>query len=343
MMADESQALVVQTGPLVMRGEMDISATRARVDDFVERIKLMDEVVTKLMEEGDGADYWKIPTAKKPSLLNAGADKLNAFFGYAPSFEVVDSFLDKLTWVYSVKYRCILTHRDSGVVVGEGIGSCTNRESKYYYRQGAHKCPKCGAEALVHSGKKNGWFCVPDKSGCRAWFPDAGAEAKVIGAQDTAKIVNPDLADTLNTIDKMAQKRSKVAAVLNVTGLTRKYTQDVEDAPRQAAGGGEPPEDQPYTPEDTHTTDRKPSAPVEPAKPAPVRLDKTTLEIFANQVKDMTPELADKDRAALIAKVGKATIPSYAVPAWNDWRYLTVEQLDPLLAAIKVEIEKGDK
>jgi hypothetical protein len=327
MMADESQALVVQTGPLVMRGEMDISATRARVDDFVERIKLMDEVVTKLMEEGDGADYWKIPTAKKPSLLNAGADKLNAFFGYAPSFEVVDSFLDKLTWVYSVKYRCILTHRDSGVVVGEGIGSCTNRESKYYYRQGAHKCPKCGAEALVHSGKKNGWFCVPDKSGCRAWFPDAGAEAKVIGAQDTAKIVNPDLADTLNTIDKMAQKRSKVAAVLNVTGLTRKYTQDVEDAPRQqTAGNDDPPPDDPYVPEDTHTTDRNPAG--------------NGGSTFVKTLEAKTPGMTGAARKALVNEVGRDLYGKAWVNAWVDYPRtaegpLTEEQQDALLVTIE--------
>jgi len=332
-MADELVP-VVQSGPLVMRGEMDISATRARVDDFVERIALMDEVVTKLMVEGDGADYWRIPTAKKPSLLKAGADKLNAFFGFAPRFEVVTERLDVLTWVYAVKYRCILTHRDSGVVMGEGIGSCTNREAKYYYRQGAHKCPKCHAEALVHSGKKNGWFCVPDKSGCRAWFPDNSPEAKVISGQDTARIVNPDLADTINTIDKMAEKRALVAAVLNVTGLTRKYTQDVEDAPRQPATGNDdpPPDDPPYTPEDTHTTDRKPTAPAGNGKP--VMLDKMTRELFSGKVIDLTPGKTDKERLALIVMVGKATIPSY-----SDWRYLTAEQIDPLLDAIKTEIE----
>jgi hypothetical protein len=141
------------------------------------------------------------------------------------------------------------------------------------------------------------------------------------------KVVNPDLADSINTIDKMAQKRAKVAAVLNVTGLTRKYTQDVEDGPRQQAAGNDDvlPDDPPYPPDDPHTTDRK-----------PVMLDKTTREIFANSVKDLTPKSDDKARAALVAKVGKAIIPGY-----SDWRYLTTEQLDPLLAAIKTEIEKG--
>jgi hypothetical protein len=329
MMADESQALVVQTGPLVMRGEMDISATRARVDDFVERIKLMDEVVTKLMEEGDGADYWKIPTAKKPSLLNAGADKLNAFFGYAPSFEVVDSFLDKLTWVYSVKYRCILTHRDSGVVVGEGIGSCTNRESKYYYRGGERVCPKCGKPFIKKSkypprgaahGTEPGWYCYSKLGGCGEEF---AVNDPAIVDQSAVKAVNPDLADTLNTIDKMAQKRSKVAAVLNVTGLTRKYTQDVEDAPRQqAAGNDDPPPDDPYVPEDTHTTDRNPTAP-------PAKMVKDYQAEFAKGVKALYPNeppavVQEKIQAAGAAVVG----PEFD----GKWRALAADKLAELMA-----------
>jgi len=329
-MAENELAPVVQTGPLVMRGEMGISELRARVDDFVERIDLMNEVVDKLMVEGE--DYGKIPGVKKPSLFQPGADKLNAFFGYVPEFEVINRDLDKLTGLYYVSYRCILTHRESGVKVGEGLGSATNREVKHYYRQGERHCPQCHGAYIKRSkyppkgqpDAEPGWYCYGKLGGCGANF---AADDPAIINQQTGRDVNPDLADTINTIDKMAQKRAKVYAVLNATGLTRKYTQDVEDAPH-----GEdtpPPDDPPYTPEDTHTTDRKATT--------PAKLDKLTCDLFAGKVRELTPDSTDKTRGALIAKCGKALYPGYV-----DWRNLTQDQLDPLLTAIKAEVEKAD-
>jgi len=332
-MAENELVPVVQTGPLVMRGEMDSGQLRARVEDFVERIKLMDEVVDRLMEEGDGKDYGIIPGVKKPSLFQAGADKLNAFFGYAPEFEVAHRDLDKASGLYFVTYRCRLIHRETGVKVGEGIGSANNREVKYYYRQGERVCPKCKQPTIKRSkypprgtNDEPGWYCFGKIGGCGENF--AAADPAIVD-QQTGKVVNPDLADTINTIDKMAQKRAKVAAVLNVTGLTRKYTQDVEDGPRQHDDTGD--RGNPY-PEDESPPQASQDA--ENGK-KPVMLDKTSRELFAVKVEEITPDTKDKDRAALIAKVGKDTIPGY-----NDWRYLTIDQLDPLLAAIKTEVER---
>jgi len=49
---------------------------------------------------------------------------------------------------------------------------------------------------------------------------------------DTAlyRIPNPDVADVVNTIQKMAQKRALVAATLIATSASEFFTQDVEDA-----------------------------------------------------------------------------------------------------------------
>jgi hypothetical protein len=49
---------------------------------------------------------------------------------------------------------------------------------------------------------------------------------------DTAlyRVPNPDVADVVNTIQKMAQKRALVAATLIATSASEFYTQDVEDA-----------------------------------------------------------------------------------------------------------------
>lgn len=334
-MAENEMVPVVQTGPLVMRGEMDLSMTRARISDFVERIKLMDEVVQKLMVPDE--DYGTIPGVKKPSLFQPGADKLTAFFGYTPEFSVESRELDKATGLYFVTYRCTLIHRESGVKVGEGIGSATNREVKYYYRTGERVCPKC-KQATIKRSKyppKNqpdaepGWYCFGKIGGCGENF---AANDPAITDQQTGKVVNPDLADSINTIDKMAQKRAKVAAVLNVTGLTRKYTQDVEDGPRNGQDAGD--DGNPYPPADEPPTASQDAGNGKPA--APATLDKETCEIFAGRVRELTPGMTDPKRGGLISRCCKVLYPDVA-----GWRNLTVDQLDPLLAAIKTEAEKA--
>ena len=45
------------------------------------------------------------------------------------------------------------------------------------------------------------------------------------------RIPNPDIADLVNTIQKMAQKRALVAATLIATSASEFFTQDVEDIP----------------------------------------------------------------------------------------------------------------
>ncbi len=307
-----------------MRGEMDSGQLRARVEDFVERIKLMDEVVDRLMEKEQ--DYGMIPGVKKPSLFQAGADKLNAFFGYAPSFEVVYRDLDKGSGLYFVTYRCTLTHKESGVNVGEGIGSANNREVKYYYRQGERVCPKCKQPTIKRSkfpprgtNDEPGWYCYGKVGGCGENF---AANDPAIVDQQTGKVVNPDLADSINTIDKMAQKRAKVAAVLNVTGLTRKYTQDVEDAPH---GGEQPPDDMPPLDEEPpRTTDRRPTAPAGNGKTL-----KAHQSDFSAGVKSLYPNeppavVKEKIQAAGAAVVGSGFD--------GDWRKLDADKLAELMA-----------
>jgi hypothetical protein len=63
---------------------------------------------------------------------------------------------------------------------------------------------------------------------------------------DTAlyRVPNPDVADVVNTIQKMAQKRALVAATLIATSASEFFTQDVEDADpfgRNIETGSHPP------------------------------------------------------------------------------------------------------
>lgn len=96
----------------------------------------------------DGRDYGAIPGAgAKKVLLKPGAERLCVAFGLRPTFEVITgeadhdrevSYVDRFRkaatsrGLYRYVVKCRL-ERD-GVVVGEGVGSCSTMESKYVSR-----------------------------------------------------------------------------------------------------------------------------------------------------------------------------------------------------------------
>ena len=101
---------------------------------------------------------------------------------------------------YEVK--CTLTSRDTGEVMGEGVGTCSTMESKYRYRS-----------KLVNGSK--------------------------------VREENPDIADTWNTVLKIAKKRANVDAVKSTTAASDIFTQDIEDMPQ--AYQAQQPKAQPQT------------------------------------------------------------------------------------------------
>lgn len=178
-------------------------------------------------------DYGVVPgTGSKPSLLKPGAEKLCSFFGLAPVFVPVETVQD---WTgkehdgeafFLYRYRCELYR--NGVMVGSGIGSCNSWESKYRYRTAEKVCPNCHQPAII-AGKAEyggGWVCFKKKGGCGAKFPE---NHPAIVNQPSGKVANPDPADIVNTVDKMAQKRALVAATLIAVNASEFFTQDIED------------------------------------------------------------------------------------------------------------------
>jgi hypothetical protein len=180
-----------------------------------------------------GTDFGVVPgTGDKPTLLKPGAEKLASLFGLSPLFEAVDRVMD---WTgdahggepfFYVAYRCTLTRGE--IVAGQGVGSCNSWEKKYRWRQGERVCPECGKPAII-KGKADyggGWLCFKKKDGCGYKFADNDPR---IVTQQVGQVKNPDPADVVNTIDKMAQKRALVAAVLIAVNASEMFTQDVED------------------------------------------------------------------------------------------------------------------
>lgn len=181
----------------------------------------------------EGLDFGTIPGANKPALLKPGAEKLSSFFGLCSHFEDVSHTED---WTgeahagepfFYYRVRCILVNA-SGVKIATADGSCNSWETKYRYRQAQRSCPECGKNAII-KGKAEyggGWLCFAKKGGCGAKFADNDT---AITGQQIGQAKNPDPAELVNTILKMAQKRALVAAVLIGCGASDYFTQDVDD------------------------------------------------------------------------------------------------------------------
>jgi hypothetical protein len=210
-----------------------------KIEQAVQRREALVAFGEKILEKD--VDYGVIPgTGTKPTLLKPGAEKLCSFFGLEPYFNQVAETVD---WTgeahggemfYYIRYRAELRRGDR--LLGSGEGSCNSWESKYRWRQGRRKCPRCGQEAII-VGKEQyggGWVCWKQKQGCGAQFKD---DDPAIKGQTVGRIPNPDIADAVNTIQKMAQKRALVAAVLIATGASEFYTQDIEDVSSIDTGG----------------------------------------------------------------------------------------------------------
>jgi len=209
----------------------------------------------------DGVDYGVIPgTNDKPVLLKPGAEKLTTLFGLRPRFLLVDKMEDWDQGRFYYRYRCELLDR-SGQFLADAEGSCNSLESKYRWRQARLTCPSCGADTVMRSRYpprndpqgKPGWYC----RSCKAQYA-FGDER--ITKQETGRVENPEPFSLINTIQKMAQKRALVAAVLVATGASEFFTQDLEDMPVSGAVVEQetaPPEPESAEPE-TPDNDREP-------------------------------------------------------------------------------------
>lgn len=197
------------------RAGMALSFAEMRI-----RVQQLDEFYRGVMQKG--TDYDVIPGTPKPTLLQPGAQMLDAVFGLAPIFEEIEGTVrDYEGGFFAYEIRCKLLSKATGETVAEGLGSCNNKEGRYRWRDAKPTCPECGYELRVSRNAPE-WYCWRQKGGCGATYPLDQIEAG-------GKVENDDPYTLANTILKMAQKRAHVAATLNATGASRIFTQDVED------------------------------------------------------------------------------------------------------------------
>lgn len=179
---------------VIDRGVMRGADLKARLDMIID---LADHAMK------DKVDYGTVPGTDKPSLWQAGADKLCVAFQVAPKVRLIEPINTESD---ERAYRVIVVgvHQGTGVELGEGAGECSSNEEKYRWRYSVHE---------------NEWKNTPDDLR-RLKFKRDGS---------TTQQIRTNPADVANTVLKMAVKRAKIAMVLAVTGAAAIFTQDVED------------------------------------------------------------------------------------------------------------------
>ena len=223
-----------------------LAETRS-LDQLVERRKLIEGAMSELMR--DGEHYGVIPGTErkdkdgkdisKPTLLQPGAQLLCSAFMLEPQFDTRKSFAGD--GHLDVEAFCTLVHIPTQTAaVTRAEGYCTTREERYAYRWANRTCPECGKPAVLRSKDKPEWFCWRKRDGCGRSFADGTPGAAALAIQEEGKVPNPNLADTYNTVVKMAEKRALVAAVLLATGASDVFTQDLEDKGEDAGTSSAP-------------------------------------------------------------------------------------------------------
>jgi hypothetical protein len=210
------------------------------LETAVERFKQLGQFVKTIMRPD--TDFGIIPGTPKPTLLKPGAEKLCTFFGLTKEEVILDKVMD---WTgkdhggepfFYFHYQIVLSRNSR--LVAEADGSANSWETKHRYRQGEYKCPKCGKETIRRgkADKGGGYYCWSKLGGCGTTFKAGDA---AIEGQDVGKKKNPDPADLVNTIQKMAYKRALVAATLVAVNASEYFTQDIEDLPGFSPGASE--------------------------------------------------------------------------------------------------------
>lgn len=160
-----------------------------------QRLMLAKFVKSQLVEadfskQGEG-DYGVIPGTKKNCLFKQGAEKLMRLFSLGVRFKVIDKEVDRHANFALYTYEAEVYLVRTGQAIASCMATANSQEVKYKERT--------------------------------EWRKNAN------GVRESFKVETP-IYDVINTLQKMAQKRALVGAVILATGASEYFTQDVLDA-----------------------------------------------------------------------------------------------------------------
>jgi hypothetical protein len=181
------------------------------VDGLVERARMIQEAVTRVMVEGE--HYGTVPGTKTKALYQKGAHKLCVLFHFTWRYEMVTLQLDHEH--REVRAKCVLMH--NGVDIAEKEALCTTQETKYRYRT-----ENTGAEVPQEYWKKGKDTAV---LGGEDFFPRKVDGKWLVFHQIAVR----NLPDQYNTVHQMAQKRAYVAAVIAATAASDAFSTEPGD------------------------------------------------------------------------------------------------------------------
>ncbi len=184
-------------------------------DDVLNQVKSIQSLMSKAMK--DGEHFGKIPgCGDKPTLLKAGAEKINFMFRLSAHYTITEKELPNGHREYQIVTDLI--HIPSGKSFGQGVGSASTLETKWRYRNQVTKLdepiPPDYRQNKNHY-KELGFICKQE-NGEWGWYKKE-------------RIEHDNPADNYNTVLKMAKKRSLVDASLTSTAASDIFTQDVEE------------------------------------------------------------------------------------------------------------------
>jgi hypothetical protein len=178
----------------------------------IEEIKNWYSVMTEFGKEilKPDIDYGLIAGQNKPALLKPGAEKIKKAFGLqVESLDCVKEVNDADKNFIDYTYKCIITS-NTGKRLGICDGNANSKEEKFrYIFKPSEKVPQSKELDKMKIEGKGKWRKCSDKW---VWFE----------RED-----NPDVISLKNSIQKVAQKRAFVGAILMATGASEFFTQDL--------------------------------------------------------------------------------------------------------------------
>ncbi len=240
-MTEDHHAEIVKAEPREYQGlSMPFSPAEAQ-----RRLQELQAFVQTAMVENE--DFGTIPGTDKPTLYQPGAQKLAEIYGFYPHFVPTETVKDWERGFFYFEYRCELRSRRDDSVVGEGLGSCNSRESKYAGRWVPEGDVPPGMNKAALQKRTGARWCflseVPKGAELHKLERQERTSKKKGTKYTVYKVVdeqflvpNADPYSLVNTLQKMGAKRSYVHAVIAATRSAGIFTQDVEDLPPEVIG-----------------------------------------------------------------------------------------------------------
>lgn len=180
MVEKTTEVSVVEARPAALQ------LTEEAIATIQQNIQMAERLVMNVLEKD--VDYGIHPGTDSFALRDPGASKIINAFNCYPDHKILYS--QETDDIITFQLQANLISRQTGNIVGTGIGSCSTMESKYGFR----------------------WIENPEDYGYKR-------EELTRRRRGKYRIPNPEIADLGNTILKMATKRAEVDACGSLPGV----------------------------------------------------------------------------------------------------------------------------